>query len=418
MPERHICSKPGNDHTQAGRWDGQNEITAHRPEVYDGEESALDKQDLIDGGCRLWREGSDRLWREDRTKPYQASSTRECEHSASLDPQPPPLTAAPSQPHVPPPSLQHLPHPPPPTPRQILKSAHSHHPFLLTRLAHTYLSASLLPAAQTILNSFPNPPPLFLWSETIKAYSRNGRFRSALDVYHRILSLGVCPNEFTFTFTFVLPACAGARDPDEGRRIHEDVLSFGCGSNIFVATALVDMYGKCGDVGLARRVFDGMPVRGAPSFHALISGRASLLSYVSNGEYEEAISIFNQMQQSGVQFDAMTMAGVLQACSHLGTLQRGKWIHEQVLQTNMDISIHFGAALITMYARCGSINDGRRMFDGMPERDLICWTAIISGYGMHGLPKDAEVLFNEMVASGVKPDATEERFGLNILPNE
>ncbi|XP_042449182.1 pentatricopeptide repeat-containing protein At2g42920, chloroplastic-like [Zingiber officinale] len=100
----------------------------------------------------------------------------------------------------------------------------------------------------------------------------------------------------------------------------------------------------------------------------------------------------------------MTMVGVPQACSHLGTLQRGKWIHEQVLQANMDISIHLGAALITMYARCGSINDARRTFDGMPERDLLCWTAIICGYGMHGLTKDAEVLFNEIVASGVKPD--------------
>ncbi|KAG6471050.1 hypothetical protein ZIOFF_072143 [Zingiber officinale] len=236
---------------------------------------------------------------------------------------------------------------PPPTPRQILKSAHSHHPFLLTRLAHTYLSASLLPAAQTILNSFPNPPPLFLWSEAIKAYSRNGRFRSAIDVFHRMLSLGVCPNEFTFTF--VLPACAGARDADEGRRIHEDVLSMS-------------------RMGSMRKQF--------PYSTKCIN----------------------------LEWNLMRMVGVLQACSHLGTLQRGKWIHEQVLQANMDINIHLGAALITTYARCASINDARRMLDGMPERNLICWTAIIFGYGMHGLAKDAEVLFNEMVACGVKPD--------------
>ncbi|WOK91749.1 pentatricopeptide repeat-containing protein ELI1, chloroplastic-like [Canna indica] len=279
---------------------------------------------------------------------------------------------------------------------KILKSRHSHHPFLLTRLAHAYLTSDNLPPAKEILVGFPRPPPVFLWNETIKGFSRNGLFRDAIDVYDRMLACGVRPNEFTFTF--VLPACAGSRAADEGRRVHGDALGFGCGSNVYVATALVDMYGKCGDVSMARRVFDGMPARGTASFNALIAG------YVSNGEYKEAISIFNQMQNSGIEFDAMTMVAVLQACSHLGALQRGKWVHEQVLLAKVDINIHLGAALVNMYARCGSIEESRRVFDSMPERDLICWTSIICGYGMHGQAKDAELLFIEMVESGVRPD--------------
>ncbi|XP_064967045.1 pentatricopeptide repeat-containing protein At3g26782, mitochondrial-like [Musa acuminata AAA Group] len=59
----------------------------------------------------------------------------------------------------------------------------------------------------------------------------------------------------------------------------------------------------------------------------------------------------------------------------------------------MEITVHLGAALINMYARCGSIKESRRVFDGIPERDLISWTAIICGYGMHRLAEDAELLF-------------------------
>lgn len=85
-----------------------------------------------------------------------------------------------------------------------------------------------------------------------------------------MLARGATPNEFTFTF--VLPACAAARAVLDGRRIHEHAVKLGFLSNVFVATAVVDMYGKCGEVGLARQVFDGMSQRGIASYNAMISG--------------------------------------------------------------------------------------------------------------------------------------------------
>lgn len=81
---------------------------------------------------------------------------------------------------------------------------------------------------------------------------------------------GIRPNEFTFTF--VLPACAGARSAADGRKIHEDVVRWNCESNVFVGTALVDMYGKCGEIRSARQVFDRMPKRGTATYNAMIAG--------------------------------------------------------------------------------------------------------------------------------------------------
>lgn len=127
--------------------------------------------------------------------------------------------------------------------------------------------------------------------------------------------------------------------------------------------------------------------------------------YVWNGKCGEAMSIFDQMQRFGVRYDAMTMVSILQACASLGVLQKGRWVHERVIRAHMEINVHLGAALINMYARCGSIEESRRVFDEMPRRDLISWTAIICGYGMHGLANDAESLFNQMMEPGFTPDS-------------
>ena len=86
---------------------------------------------------------------------------------------------------------------------------------------------------------------------------------------------GYKPNEFTFTF--VLPACAGLKSVDSGRRVHDDVVLRGCESNVFVGTALVDMYIKCGELRLGRQVFDGMLERGTASYNAMIAGSVELV---------------------------------------------------------------------------------------------------------------------------------------------
>lgn len=116
------------------------------------------------------------------------------------------------------------------------------------------------------------------------------------------------------------------------------------------------------------------------------------------------MSTFEQMQETEIQYDEMTLVSLLRACCSVGALQRGRWIHEHFIRNRFDANIHLGSALINMYARCGSIHESRIFFNGMPMRDLISWTAIICGCGMHGLAKDAEFLFKQMVKSGIQPD--------------
>ncbi|KAI3744196.1 hypothetical protein L1987_57272 [Smallanthus sonchifolius] len=280
---------------------------------------------------------------------------------------------------------------------QILKTHVSNSVFLLTRLAHAYLKFGSPTAGKRFIVSIIRNPPLFLWNETIKCYSRKGCYRESINLYYDMVRSGYKPN--AFTFTFVLPACAGLKSVSDGRRVHDDVLLFGCECNEFVITALIDLYGKCGELVFARQLFDEMPVKRIASCNALMAG------LVLGEKFDGVLSLFNEMNKMGIKGDAMTMVSVLQSCAALGALQQGRWVHDYVIRNGMGINVYLGAALINMYARCGSIDEARQVFDKMPQRDVVAWTAIICGYGMHSLAHLSESLFIQMVRDGLKPDA-------------
>ncbi|KAL8268788.1 hypothetical protein R6Q59_002586 [Mikania micrantha] len=280
---------------------------------------------------------------------------------------------------------------------QILNSYFSNSVFLLTRLAHAYLKFGCPTVGQRFIISIIKNPPLFLWNETIKCYARKGCYRESIDLYYDMLRSGYKPN--AFSFTFVLPACAGLKSVADGRRVHDDVLLFGCECNEFVITALIDLYGKCGELGVARQLFDEMPVKKTASCNALMAG------LVLADKFDGALSLFNEMNNLGIKGDTMTMVSVLQSCASLGALQQGRWAHDHIIRTRMGINLYLGAALINMYARCGSIEEARQVFDKTPQKDIVTWTAIICGYGMHGLAHFSESLFLQMISNGLRPDA-------------
>lgn len=280
---------------------------------------------------------------------------------------------------------------------EILKTHFSRNVFLLTRLAHAYLKFGCLNIGERFVVSIIKNPPLFLWNERIKCYARKGRYRESVDLYYEMVRSGYKPN--AFTFTFVLPACAGLKSVKDCRRVHTDVLWFGCEYNEFVITALIDVYGKCGDLSSARQLFDEMPVKKTASCNALMAG------FVLDEKFDDALSLFNEMKKLGIPSDTITMVRVLQSCASLGALQQGRWVHEQIIRTQMVVNVQLGSALINMYARCGSIEEAHHVFEEMPQKDLIAWTAIICGYGMHGLAHLSESLFLRMVSHGLRPDA-------------
>ncbi|TYJ18847.1 hypothetical protein E1A91_A09G150300v1 [Gossypium mustelinum] len=110
------------------------------------------------------------------------------------------------------------------------------------------------------------------------------------------------------------------------------------------------------------------------------------------------------METAGVCPDAVTFVGVLSSCANLGAVSVGHEVEQRIESSRLGLNPFLNNALINMYARCGNLVKARAIFDGMPVKSVVSWTAIIGGYGMHGYGEIAVELFDEMIKSGIRPD--------------
>ncbi|GAB2218223.1 hypothetical protein Droror1_Dr00001442 [Drosera rotundifolia] len=125
--------------------------------------------------------------------------------------------------------------------------------------------------------------------------------------------------------------------------------------------------------------------------------------YAQHGLNEMAISLFQEMQAYDVHPNHVTITSVLSACAQLGALTVGKWVHELISKYRLDPNIYVSTALIDMYAKCGNIVKARELFHEIPDKNVVSWNAMISGYGLHGLGHEAVKLFCDMFHLGITP---------------
>ncbi|XP_017696024.1 pentatricopeptide repeat-containing protein At3g29230 [Phoenix dactylifera] len=158
-------------------------------------------------------------------------------------------------------------------------------------------------------------------------------------------------------------------------------------------------YANGGDLEACERLFEEMPERNVFSWNALIGG------FARHGRYYEVLDALTRMLGlSDVKPNDATLVMVLSACSRLGALNWGRWIHVYAEGNGFKGNVYVGNGLIDMYAKCGCIEDAVSVFDGMETRDLITWNSMIGGLAMHGHSMEALELFDRMKDTGEKPD--------------
>eukprot|EP01018_Ginkgo_biloba_P007965 Gb_22613 [translate_table: standard] len=235
------------------------------------------------------------------------------------------------------------------------------------------------------------------WTAMIVGLAQHGQGEKAVQLFGRMQQEGTKPNEFTFAT--VLSACGNLAALEQGKQLHAHIIRTGFESFLSAANSLAAMYVKCGSINDARHVFDKMVARDVVSWTAIIMG------YVQDGHGEEALKLYLQMRQSGMYPNEFTFASVLSACANLAVLQQGKQVHTHIIKAGCESDVSVKSALVTTYSKCGSIEDGRQMFDKMLKGDVVSWTAMIAGYAQHGYGIEALQLFEQMQQAGVKPDS-------------
>ncbi|KAK8526055.1 hypothetical protein V6N13_017121 [Hibiscus sabdariffa] len=241
------------------------------------------------------------------------------------------------------------------------------------------------------------------WNMIISICIEKGLIREALAHFVQMQTKGLMPDSFSLASS--LSACADGGLLLFGDQIHGHIIKRGL-SDEFVQNSLIDMYSKCGLTGLAYMIFDEINKKSVVTWNSMICG------FHQNGNSVEAISLFDQMYLNGHEMNDVTFLSVLQACSNLGYLEKGKWVHHKLLTYGVRTDLYIGTALTDMYAKCGDLLTAQRVFNSMPEKSVVSWTVMIAGYGAHGRVNDAISLFNQMVDSGVRPN---EITFMNIL---
>ncbi|KAK1267503.1 Pentatricopeptide repeat-containing protein [Acorus gramineus] len=209
------------------------------------------------------------------------------------------------------------------------------------------------------------------WNAIITALEQNGRYEETLFHFNLMLCHKMEPDEFTYGS--VLKACGALESADHGSRIHDRILKSGMGLDMFVGSAIIDMYCKCGCIEEALKLHERMEEKSMVSWNAIISG------FTDNKRSEEAQKFFSEFLDTSLKPDKFTFSTVLDTCANLATVVLGKQIHAQIIKQDLQMDVYISSTLVDMYSKCGNMEESLMMFQMMQERDLVSWNAIISG---------------------------------------
>ncbi|KAJ7560407.1 hypothetical protein O6H91_04G128300 [Diphasiastrum complanatum] len=267
--------------------------------------------------------------------------------------------------------------------------------FLGNALINMYAKCGSVLDARQVFDSLPEHNELS-WTSLMSAYANHGQGEEAINLFQQMQQKGIPPNKFAFVV--VLKACARIPALQKGKQLHSDIIRSGFFSDVYVGSTLVDMYAKCRCIELARQVFDSMHERNVVSWNSMIAG------YARQGLGKEALTLYEQMKEEGVQPNNVTYVVLLKACASISALEEGKQLHMDIIKSGFESDVIVGSTLVDMYAKCKLLKHAHQVFINMHQRDLVSWTAMIAGYAQQGLGKEALALYEQMKQEGLQPD--------------
>lgn len=279
--------------------------------------------------------------------------------------------------------------------------------FVASALVDMYCNFGQVDKGRRVFEGF-TEPRLALWNAMISGFTKNGVFEEALKLFVEMeLVAGLTSN--ATTMSSVLPACMWSDAFVCKESIHGYVVKRSLERDKYVQNALMDMYARVGRAAISRRIFDSMETRDVVSWNTMITG------YTVCSCFSEAFNLASEMQRKRSLDDVegsdcyrpnnITLVTLLPACASLAALGKGKEIHGYAIRSCLDSDIAVGSALVDMYAKCGSLEQSRKVFDRMPKRNVITWNVLLMAYGMNGFGMDALAVLKEMLTSGeVEPN--------------
>ncbi|XP_057428000.1 pentatricopeptide repeat-containing protein At5g39350-like [Lotus japonicus] len=217
------------------------------------------------------------------------------------------------------------------------------------------------------------------WNALLSGFIHNSLVREAIQLFKQMLVKDVQPDNATFNS--LLPAYAVLADLKQAMNIHCYLIRSGFLYRLEVASILVDIYSKCGSLGYAHHIFNIIPLKDKD----IIIWSSIIAAYGKHGHGEMAVSLFNQMVQSGVQPNQITFTSVLHACSHAGLVDEGLSLFKFMLKQHQIIPLvdHY-TCIIDLLGRAGQLNDAYNLIRTMPIKpNHAVWGALLGACVSH-----------------------------------
>lgn len=237
------------------------------------------------------------------------------------------------------------------------------------------------------------------WGAMMAAYAHNGCFTKVLELFDIMRCYDVRMNKVAVVSA--LRAAGYVGDLEKGIAIHEYVVQQGMVGDVSVATSLVSMYSKCGELEIAEQLFTNITDRDVVTWSAMIA------SFELAGHHDDALSLFRDMMKTDVKPNTVALTSVLPACTGIGIAasRLGKSIHCYAIRTDIESELAAATAIISMYAKSGLFSPALKAFERLPTKDAVAFNALAQGYTQIGDACKAFDLYNKMKLHGVRPDS-------------
>ncbi|XP_057501408.1 pentatricopeptide repeat-containing protein At3g56550-like [Actinidia eriantha] len=275
----------------------------------------------------------------------------------------------------------------------IIRTGYDVDTVVCTNLIRLYVVNGLIGIAQKLFDEMPERD-LVSWNSLIACYSQEGLHYEALNVWNQMRMLNIGFDGYSFVS--LLSSCAHLGALNVGVGLHRSVSEKGLLGNVFVGNALIDMYAKCGNLGGALCVFNGMKKRDVSTWNSMIVG------YGVHGQGDQAISFFKNMMVAGVQPNSITFLGLLCGCSHQGLVEDGiEYFHMMGSKFGLKPEIKHYGCMVDLFGRAGKLEKALEMIENSPFHDNpILWRTLLGSCKIHRNVEKAEVAMRNLVDLG------------------
>ncbi|KAJ4968946.1 hypothetical protein NE237_015647 [Protea cynaroides] len=261
---------------------------------------------------------------------------------------------------------------------------------LQTSIIDMYTKCGLLDYALKLFKEI-SDKDVVLWSTMIAGFAKNGGPLHAISLFRDMLENAVVLN--VITISSVLLASSHLGSLQQGKTVHGYVIRNWFELDVVTYTAFIDMYAKCGSIGMAYKVFDWMPERNVYSWSVMING------FGLHGLYSEALTLFSQMVSENCKPNSVTFVSVLSACSHSGKVEEGWHYFESMSRDfGIDPTEEHYACIVDLLGRAGKIDEAKLLIDNMPTKPgASIWGALLSACRIHKRVELAEAVAERLL---------------------